>query len=370
MRSALGSITELERGKRYRVRIEGSPDPVTGKRRQYSRTVRGSRKDAERARTAMLANVGALDTTRPMTLGEFWATLYLPHVTKRLRASTVAGYTKDYACLVEPYLASEQMSRITPLAVERWLGSLKETRRLQAYKLARQMFSKAVKWSVVDKSPMLAVDVPQHEPYKPVTLTAEQAQAYLAHFRGHRIEVAVLLALGGGFRRSEIAALDWEDVSEDGAVSIHHAITMVNGAPVDDAPKSQWSRRVVHLPRGVTERLNELRTHGACVQDAHGRISPNAITKAYEQHLFTLDGVPRIPFKDLRHTSLTLALESGADILTVSRRAGHSTIAITSAYYLRPHEHVDVAAAAGLDGLLSVSQNVTKLEQDAQGCKS
>lgn len=366
MRSALGSITEIERGKHYRVRVEGTPDPITGKRRQYSRTVRGSRKDAERVRTELLANIGELDTTRPMTLNDLWATLYLPHVTKRLRATTVQGYIKDYEVLLRPYLGSTKLCDLTPLAIERWLGNLRESRRLQAYKLARQMLSRAVKWGVLDKSPMSAVDVPKHEPYKPVTLTGEQARAYIEHFYGHRVECAVLLALGGGFRRSEIAALEWKDITSEGVVNVYHAITMVGGKPIDDAPKSQFSRRAVHLPASITARLNELRGTGAVCQDERGRISPDGISRAYERHIAKLEGVPHIPFKDLRHTSLTLALEGGADILAVSRRAGHSTIAITSAYYLRPHEQVDVAAARGLDGALSVSQNVTKCHKVTQ----
>ncbi len=34
------------------------------------------------------------------------------------------------------------------------------------------------------------------------------------------------------------------------------------------------------------------------------------------------EGVKRISLKNLRHTSLTLAYDSGADLLDVSRRAG------------------------------------------------
>lgn len=39
MRSAVGSVEELEKGKYYRVRVELPRDDVTGKRRQITRRV-------------------------------------------------------------------------------------------------------------------------------------------------------------------------------------------------------------------------------------------------------------------------------------------------------------------------------------------
>lgn len=82
-------------------------------------------------------------------------------------------------------------------------------------------------------------------------------------------------------------------------------------------------------------------------------MNPDNISKYYNDIRDTLPPeVPRIPFKNLRHTSLTLALESGADLLAVSRRAGHSNVGITSAYYLRPDETVDRKTVDSFDALL------------------
>ena len=36
--------------------------------------------------------------------------------------------------------------------------------------------------------------------------------------------------------------------------------------------------------------------------------------------------VKQIPLKNLRHTSLSLSIEAGVDILAVSRRTGHSNV--------------------------------------------
>ena len=357
MRSAQASVVEIEKGKRYRVFVEAGRDPRTGKRKRISRQIRGSRKDAERLKVQLLAEIGEPEVaTRPMTLHAFWESVYLPACKERLRPNTVEGYEKDYEQLVMPHLGGTKLHDINPIAVERMLFKLKESRRFPAYKILRQVLSKAVKVGAVQTNACKAVDVPKRGTYRPVTLTSEQAATYISCFRGTESEKAVLLALGGAFRRSELCALEWPDLADDGTISVTHAVTVAYNIPHDDAPKTPFSERKVHLPAGVARRLNELRpesNEGVIVSADGSPVHPEAVSKKYRADQKGLpDGVPRIPLKDLRHTSLTLTLESGADILAVSRRAGHANISITSAYYLRPHEHVDISAAEGLDGAL------------------
>jgi len=44
-------------------------------------------------------------------------------------------------------------------------------------------------------------------------------------------------------------------------------------------------------------------------------------------------GLPEIRFHDLRHTSISLLLESGTPVNTVQRRAGHSKASVTTDIY-------------------------------------
>ena len=82
-------------------------------------------------------------------------------------------------------------------------------------------------------------------------------------------------------------------------------------------------------------------------------MNPDNVSKLYKDVRDTLpEDVQRISLKNLRHTSLTLALEGGADLLAVSRRGGHSSPSITARYYLRPSEEIDLNTAQGLDDLI------------------
>lgn len=355
MRSALGNIYKDENGV-YTVSVELPRDSRTGKRRRLVKTVRGSLKDAERARAKLLTDVGRGDVVCDVIeMKEFWEDHYLPYANKRLRAGTVFGYTKKYKQYIEPRFGNMLLSQIEPIVIDRWLDDLgTDTKRFEAFKMLRQLLSRAVRWNLLTSNPCDRVEVPNKPTYRPEVLTAEEVRIYLEHFRDSPVEAGVLIALGGGLRRSEIVALDWEDITSDGIVTVDNAITSIGGEAKDDKPKTEFSNRRVHLPKFVTKRLNELRSKGPILQNSKGeRMHPEKFSHLYAQRRNTLpEGVKRIPLKNLRHTSLTMAIESGVDLLAVSRRAGHSNVSITSAYYVRPHERVDAAAADAMDAFL------------------
>lgn len=358
MRSAKGTLYKLDDG-RWRVMVEAGRDPKTGKRTRRTKTVRGSRKRAEAVKAAMLVEIGDPEQAREdMTVDEFWGAVYHPHCEKTVRDNTLAGYESKYHVHVEGPLGGMLLRRITPPVVRRWLDGIDgDGRKFQAYKLLRQMLRYAVRMDLLDSDPTAHVETPKTRRYRFETLTAGQARAYLAHFRrddvDNRAELAVLLALGGGLTRSEMLGLRWDDITPDGAVTVDNGVTSAHGKSVDNDPKNEFRVRRVHLPASVAERVDELRGDGWVFQNSRGgRLDPDKLSSIYGKERGKLpEDIPRIPLKNLRHTSLTLALESGVDLLAVSRRAGHSSVSTTANFYLRPHEQVDIDAASKLDSL-------------------
>lgn len=355
MRNAHGSIQPAGAGV-WRVFVETGRDVETGKRRRTSKTVRGSRKQAADVLAAMLAEHGETDAARDMTLAAFCNEIYFPRCNERLRPVTVFNYRRNYAAYIEKPLGALLLRRITPAVVDGWLGHIEgANRRFQAYRSLSQILNKAVRLNLLKHNPCQNVEVPKVPRYTPEVLDAHDAAAYIEHFRDTPIEAAVLVAIGGGLRRSEICALDWGDL-KDGEIEVRAAVTSVAGHPHRDLPKSDFGVRIVTLPPSIAARLEELRNADDAplvVGAKGGRMHPDRMTNAYQKLCKTLPAdVKRVPLKNLRHTSLTLALEGGADLLAVSRRAGHSTTNITARYYLRPHKSIDEAAAAGLDELL------------------
>ena len=353
MRSAKGSVQDLGRG-RWRVRVSLPPDPATGKRREVSRVVRGSRKKAEEVKAQLLVGAGDPAQATAASLDSFFWGTYMPDCRDRLRPDTCDGYEGNYRRLIGPALGGYAMGRITPAVTGAWLKGIDgAAKRVEAFRTLRQVLNKAVRWNLLPYNPCDRVEPPRKPRYSPDVLDAEGAAFYLEWFRGERIEPAVLVAIGAGLRRSEIVGLDWADL-RDGWLTVDNAVTMSAGKAHDDAPKTPNGYRRVRLPASVAARLEELRGEGPMVKDADGkRIVPEVLSRNYIKVRDRMpEGVPRVPLKNLRHTSLTLAVEGGADIAAVSRRAGHASVAITSRYYLRPHDSVDEAVADTLDGML------------------
>jgi integrase len=63
-----------------------------------------------------------------------------------------------------------------------------------------------------------------------------------------------------------------------------------------------------------------------------GHLSPSRLSKAWPRVLAAI-GMPGVTLHSLRHTHASMLIASGMDILTVSRRLGHSSPTITLAVY-------------------------------------
>lgn len=360
MRRQIGSIKE--KGKNlFEVRVTVGVNPKTGVQMRKSKTVRGSRKDAEKALIAMLVKSGKGDEFKEqITLDNYWNEIYLPNAKGRLRERTIAGYENNYRLLIKDHLGGLYLHQITPPVIDNWLATFKgDRRRFDAYRSLRMILRRAIKDRVLDSDPTAQVDIPKYQKYEPSVLTAPEAAKYIELSRDTIVEPAVLIMLGAGLRCEEVMPLLWEDITPEGDITINKARTYFHGKHYDDSTKTAFSNRIVRLPKGIIKRLNELRCDDKIPvlhNDDGTPRSYNSLAHSYTRWLERLpENITRIPMKDLRHTSLTLTLEGGADLLSVSRRAGHSSTHVTAAYYLRPHRSIDEAAADGLDSLLSGS---------------
>jgi integrase len=353
MRSARASVVKLDNA-RYRVTVELERDPATGKRRRKSKTVRGSRRDAEDMRIKLLAEGDSYGSDT--TLRQYVDAVYLPKFKAKRKPRSYLTVTDRLRLYIMPVLGDYKLPDITPRKIRHWLTTIDgEAKKCAAWVTLRPILNQAVKAELISASPLAKVDAPQVHKYKPDVLDATQAIAYLDHFKGSPVEAAVLLAIGGGFRRGEIAALNWEDISPAGLVTIDDSITEHGGQTFEGSPKSDAGTRTAQLPQSIYKRLCALsRGSGAVLIENDTRMKPNRITKLYSKTRKTLpDTLPRIALKNLRHTSLTLAYDAGVDLLAVSRRAGHSTTSITSDYYVRPKGSRDREAAVLMDKVLT-----------------
>lgn len=346
----IGSVREVAPGV-FRVEVAHGRDPVTGKKLRSSETVHGTPADAERVKARLLLDVGRVPAGARMTLAEYVRDMWLPSLEVRRR--TKDGYTSKMDLYVLPTLGHLRLDGIEPYVLDRWLAGLKVSprSRLHAYRVLNTAMRRAVRWRLIESNPLDAVDPPKVRREPPDVLTAKEANAYLDAFAGHELEAIVTIAIACGLRRSELCALDWSDVDlKAGTVRIRRGYHERGGECFFEEPKSETSRRTVHLPAWAVASLRPLRGLGPLAARGGARMRPSAVSAAYDRHVERCE-LRRVPMKQLRHTSATLTLASGVDAVVVSRRLGHSSVAVTDSFYLAPGSAADKAAAVSLEGL-------------------
>jgi integrase len=209
----------------------------------------------------------------------------------------------------------------------------------------------AKNWGILRDNPADIAKPPKAPDQEIPMLQPDQAAALLERLRGQPLYLIALLALGAGLRRNEALGLRWGDVDLDaGQLTIEQSLeqTPVYGIRTE-GPKTKRGRRTVLLPAHL---VTELRQHWTAQQEqrlgmglgkapktapvfaaADGRyLSPNAITKAWPVAMAAI-GMPAVTLHSLRHTHASMLIKAGLDILTISRRLGHSSPTITLNVY-------------------------------------
>lgn len=355
-RSSLGSVKPDGKGV-WRVRADLGRDPVTGKRVQREKRVRGSKREAESVLARMLAESGRIPTAGArMTLSDYVESVYIPSARARLREDTVQGYRSSLDTNILPALGRVPLADIDAAMVDAMLSRVaKPGARRRAYVTLRQVLRHAQRRRLLSWVATDAVECPAVPRYEPRVLDEAEAARVLSAFRGDPVEFAVLMALGCGLRRSEICGLDWEDIDiQARAVHVHDPVVYVHGKECRNGTKTANSLRYVSLPESFAARLAEIMppaAHGPCLPGPHsGRIHPDALSARYDASARAA-GVRYTCLKDLRHSHATIMLAAGVDVVTVSRRLGHSSVSVTDRFYLRPRRAQDEGAAAAFDAL-------------------
>jgi integrase len=149
------------------------------------------------------------------------------------------------------------------------------------------------------------------------------------------------------------------------ALRVEHSLEETEAGLRLKAPKTKRGRRNIALPqeaiamlRGHKIRQMEIRLalgQGApsiVFSDIEGKhLKPNGISRGWRQTC-KARGLPRVSFHALRHTHASTLIRAGVDILTISRRLGHSGAAMTLDVYGHLIEGADAAAAKAIEGVL------------------
>lgn len=174
-----------------------------------------------------------------------------------------------------------------------------------------------------------------------------------------------VLAIYSGARRSELVALLWGDIDASaGVIHIHAAATIYGHEQHIKSPKTVAGTRSISLPGVVFDVLEDHRqdlirrrfsvsTRAPVFPQENGRAmhltTPTkkfaTVLRVINENLPVESALPVISLHGLRHSSASLLVSSGMDVLTVARRLGHSRVSHTLDIYSHAYDKRDATAA-------------------------
>jgi integrase len=197
----------------------------------------------------------------------------------------------------------------------------------------------------------------------------EQIADVLAKLSGHTLYPIVALALATGMRRGELLGVQWGDIDLDAAtLRVERSLEETNAGLRLKSPKTKSGRRNITLPSETADMLRAYKIEQMRIRlvigagklepdtlvftDIHGKpLKPHTVSRAWRRVVATRK-LPTVTFHALRHTHASVLINAGVDILTISRRLGHSKASVTLDVYGHLIGGADQAAANAIGSLL------------------
>jgi integrase len=295
--------------------------------------------------------VGIREKKPPVTLAEFCRKRFAPWSESSSSLKTWRDFYRVGLMAIQAYspLASLTLDaitteRIADFASHRQAEGMKVATVNASLRILRRVLRVAEEWDELERAPK--VRMLSGESHRERVITPEEEARYLASANSLLSEIATVL-VDTGLRPEESYRLLWDSITW---------VNGRNGTLLVTHGKTKAARRVLPMTPRVRHTL-ETRWN-ACGKPSEGyvwpaptksgHIEPSSLKKQHHKAL-KISKVRHFVLYSLRHTFLTRLGQSGCDVWTLARVAGHSSIAI-SARYVHPSEDAVLEAMERLGG--------------------
>lgn len=354
---------------RYRFVVDIGADPVTGKRRQLTRTF-DRRKDAQRELAKILHEVDKRTYAVPAktTVMEYLKE-WLRSATRGKEAATVRNYEDALRPAMERF-GGKPLQKLTTSDVEDLVDWMLTSGRKRGGKVGTGLSPRTVQLTLSRLRSALNDAVNRHllewNPAAPVKCPAQvrtarqpwnerEVKTFLASLASQRLHAVMLLSLLG-LRPAETCGLRWTDIDlDEGTLTVETTRTLVMGdagmTVVEKAPKTASGRRSLPLPTQVIAALRTFKAVQAAEQLAagpaytsSGRVLVDEVgtpqrtdwLRRQTYKAMATAGVRKVRPYDARHACLTYLVTNGVPAPIVSAWAGHSDLSMAQRVYCHP----------------------------------
>lgn len=381
-----GSIRLKREPDYWEVRAYSGTDPLSGKDRYTSRTVRGGRRDAEKLLAQLVAKLDREGPTTRHTLNELLAS-HIDHLENRGReARTIEGYRSIARQVKKDRIGKVPVADIGVKNVDDFYLRLKSRGlapgSVQRYHaLMRAAFRQAMAWDWVTRNPVQLATPPTAPRVARRIARPDVVAAVVNEGTKSRNPInglALRLLAATGARRGEVCGLRWHDLDLDrGVMRIRSAIAqLADGSLVEKEPKSHQQREVALDSRTVellrlhrVEQRDQLAALGLehstdgyvladLVADLTGMTPtpPNRLTQAFTRLRKRVPGAGALRLHDLRHWFASTQLDAGEPLPAVAARIGDHVETLAKVYAHKGHRG-DAEAAEAIGATLSAGSS-------------
>ncbi len=286
------------------------------------------------------------------------------------KPSTFQTYRSRWETHVEPKWGKQEVGRITPKDVQAWVNAMSKGDPEKGIKprsaslisdchgVLVGILDTAVNNGLLPVNPIKdKVDLPHRAPMPRRYLTAAQVRT-LAEASAYPSIVYTLVYTG--LRWGELTALRVENVDfEKRRIRVESTITQLRGkGRFSENPPKTWEHRQVPFPPPLEPLLREqcARKHPRdflFTSPNGGHLKPPSSQTGWFEAALRKAGLPHMRVHDLRHTTASLAVQAGANVLVLQRHMGHKSAAHVLDIYSDLYDDDLDAVAAGLGRLLS-----------------
>jgi integrase len=356
-------------------------DPQTGKRRRKWHSFKGSKRQAQVECARLIASLGQgnyVERSKATVADFVRARVDQWQASGKISARTAQRYRQLIENQIAPHLGAKILQKLKPLDIEEWHNTLRNGGRVRgqggvaartighAHRVLGKALADAVKNELVTRNVVRAQPAPEVLDGDDM-LIVHDLPGLMAKLPGTRLHVLAMVALFTGVRLGEALALRWNRVDLDRKVAqVREALEQTKAHGIRfKQPKSKAGRRDITLPDLLVDALREhhksvleLRMQvgaGKLPDDAllfanldGSPLSPNAMSAAWADFAEKID-MPDVTFHALRHTHASQLIDEGVDIVTISKRLGHSKPDITLRVYAHLFKKDDGKAAAAIN---------------------
>lgn len=372
-----GNIRLVSREKNsWKVRIELPRDYSTGKRKQKSYTVYGTKKEAEKFLTEKLRELdkGMIIEDKIMNFGEYLDFWLKNSCKDKLSINTYEEYELKVNKHIKPYLGNTKLDKLKPLQIQNFYTlkmekGLSERTIISFHKIIHRALEQAVKWQIISINVSNGVDKPKAKKRKNQVLNEKEVKELLEKAKNTRLYIPIVLGTYTGMRRGEILGLTWDNIDLiKGSIVVEKTLSSTKKGLVFTATKTETSNRRIAISKNVIEALkrnrinqqkNKMRLGNlykdnnlVCCKENGEFLNPKNFSRDFH-NLVVNSKIKNIRFHDLRHTHASLLVKLGVHPKEISTRLGHSDISITMNLYSHIYEETDQETANVFEKLVN-----------------